>query len=102
MPPGTGSRTPSAVALASDAGVVGRIKAGIAEGNARLSRTEQIKRFQILPTFWEPGGDELTLTSKLRRKPVAQKYAAEIDALYTDAPGAGVLEPKAATAPAPA
>ena len=30
---------------------------GIAEGNTRLSRTEQIKRFQILPAFWEPGGD---------------------------------------------
>jgi long-chain acyl-CoA synthetase len=83
----------SAVALAADADVVRRIRAGIVEGNARLSRTEQIKRFQILPTFWEPGGDELTLTSKLRRTPVAQKYAAEIEALYADSPEAGVHEP---------
>ncbi|MFY1671325.1 fatty acid--CoA ligase FadD11 [Plantactinospora sp. WMMB334] len=92
----------SATALAADADVVRRIRAGIAEANARLSRAEQIKRFLILPTFWEPGGDELTLTSKLRRRPVARKYAAEIEALYADSPGAGVLEPDAALAPASA
>ncbi len=89
----------SAAALASDAGVIRRITAGIAAGNTRLSRAEQIKRFQILPTFWEPGGDELTLTSKLRRKPIAKKYAAEIEALYADVPGAGVLEPVAEPTP---
>jgi long-chain acyl-CoA synthetase len=97
-----GLADPSAPALAADAGVVERIRAGLAEGNTRLSRIEQIKRFQLLPTFWEPGGDELTLTSKLRRKPVAKKYAAEIDALYADPPGPGVLEPAATTAPTPA
>jgi long-subunit acyl-CoA synthetase (AMP-forming) len=32
--------------------------------------------------FWEPGGDELTPTMKLRRKPIAEKYAEEIGALY--------------------
>ncbi|WP_218038056.1 fatty acid--CoA ligase FadD11 [Acrocarpospora pleiomorpha] len=92
----------SAAALAADADVVRQITAGIAAGNAKLSRAEQIKRFQILPVFWEPGGDELTLTSKLRRRPVAEKYAAEIEALYADRPGAGVLEPEPALAPAAA
>ena len=90
----------SAAALAADPGVVSQIKAGIAQGNTRLARVEQIKRFQILPAFWEPGGDELTLTMKLRRKPIAQKYAAEIEALYADSPGAGVHQPEAAPAPA--
>ena len=28
------------------------------------------------------GGDELTPTSKLRRKPIHEKYAAEIEQLY--------------------
>ena len=49
----------------------------------KLSRVEQIKKFAILPVDWEPGGDELTPTMKLKRKPIAEKYAAEIDALYS-------------------
>ncbi|HEX2286012.1 MAG TPA: long-chain fatty acid--CoA ligase, partial [Mycobacterium sp.] len=54
---------------------------------------EQIKRFRILPTFWEPGGEELTPTMKLRRGPIATKYVAEIESLYAQPPGAEVLEP---------
>ncbi len=56
--------------------------AGIATGNARLSRVEQVKAFEVLPSFWEPGGDELTPTLKLRRRPIAAKYADVIDRLY--------------------
>ena len=88
----------SAAALAADPGVTRQIKAGIAQGNTRLARVEQVKRFQILPAFWEPGGDELTLTMKLRRKPIAQKYAAEIEALYAGSPGAGIHQPEGAPA----
>ena len=36
----------------------------------------------ILPADWEPGGDELTPTMKLKRKPIAEKYADQIEALY--------------------
>jgi long-subunit acyl-CoA synthetase (AMP-forming) len=61
---------------------------------------EQIKRFRVLPTFWEPGGDEITLTMKLKRKPIHQKYSAEIDGLYTSDVGDGVHEPKAAASAA--
>ncbi|MEU4245454.1 fatty acid--CoA ligase FadD11 [Actinoplanes sp. NPDC026619] len=86
----------SPAALAAEAELVGRIRAGIAEGNTRLSRTEQIKRFAILPAFWEPGGDELTLTSKLRRKPIAMKYASHIEALYDASPGEHIHEPASA------
>jgi long-chain acyl-CoA synthetase len=80
-------------ALAADPGVIAEIAAGVAEGNAKLSRVEQIKRFRVLPTFWEPGGDEITLTMKLKRKPINQKYAAEIEELYAGAPGPHVHEP---------
>jgi len=54
----------------------------VAAANGRLSRVEQIKRWTLLPTEWLPGGDELTPTMKLRRGSIAEKYAAEIEALY--------------------
>jgi long-subunit acyl-CoA synthetase (AMP-forming) len=72
----------SPAALAADPEVVAKIAAGVVEGNAKLSRVEQIKRFRILPTLWEPGGDEITQTMKLKRKPIMTKYAAEIEELY--------------------
>jgi long-subunit acyl-CoA synthetase (AMP-forming) len=50
---------------------------------AFLATAEQIKRFAILAGDWLPDSDELTPTMKLKRRPVADKYAAEIDALYT-------------------
>jgi long-chain acyl-CoA synthetase len=71
-------------ALAGEPAVQDEILAGIERANERLSRVEQIKRHTILPVDWEPGGDELTPTMKLKRKPIAEKYAAEIDAMYID------------------
>jgi len=68
--------------LSSDRSVVSAIDEAIQSANARLSRVEQIKRFTILPSDWLPGGDELTPTMKLKRKPIAAKYAREIDAMY--------------------
>lgn len=91
----------SPAALAADPDVIAQIAAGVAAGNAKLSRVEQIKRFRILPTLWEPGGDEITLTMKLKRKPIMAKYAEEIEQLYADPPPPEVHEP-AATAVQPA
>jgi long-subunit acyl-CoA synthetase (AMP-forming) len=81
--------------LAADPELIAQIAAGVAQGNTELSRVEQIKRFSVLPAFWEPGGDEITLTMKLKRRPITEKYAAEIEALYDAAPGPHVHEPKA-------
>jgi long-chain acyl-CoA synthetase len=92
----------SAEALAADSRVIARIAAGVAEGNAKLSRVEQIKRFRVLPTLWEPGGDEITLTMKLKRRPIQAKYAAEIEELYASEPGPDIHEPGSASAPQPA
>ncbi|WP_405137274.1 fatty acid--CoA ligase FadD11 [Nocardia sp. NBC_01388] len=83
----------SAAALAADKGLIDEIARGVAAGNAHLSRVEQIKRFTILPAFWEPGGDEVTLTMKLRRNPIAEKYAAEIETMYAPVLTDGVHEP---------
>jgi long-chain acyl-CoA synthetase len=69
--------------LAKDERIRAMVSEGVDAGNAKLARVEQIKYFAILPTYFEPGGDELTPTSKLKRKPIAVKYAAEIEDLYT-------------------
>ncbi|BBU23013.1 fatty acid--CoA ligase FadD11 [Mycobacterium xenopi] len=92
----------SPAALAAHPDVIAQIAAGVAEGNAKLSRVEQIKRFRVLPTVWEPGGEEMTLTMKLKRRPIAEKYAAEIEELYAEQPGPHVHEPAAAPTAQPA
>jgi long-subunit acyl-CoA synthetase (AMP-forming) len=70
-------------AMAGEAAVLEEVTAGVERANWHLSRVEQIKRFKVLPCDWPPAGDELTPTMKLKRRPIAEKYAAEIDALYT-------------------
>ncbi len=68
------------------------VLAGVKAGNEKLARVEQLKRVRLLPAAWEPGGDELTPTMKLRRKPIAEKYAHEIDTLFDKSPTDEVLE----------
>ncbi len=70
--------------LAEHEAVRQAIEAALASANERMARVEQIKKFKILPTEWAPGGDELTPTMKLKRKPIDRKYAAEIESLYAD------------------
>jgi long-chain acyl-CoA synthetase len=58
------------------------VRRGIERANEQLARVEQIKKWKMLEEEWEPGGDELTPTMKLKRKPIAEKYKDEIEALY--------------------
>jgi long-subunit acyl-CoA synthetase (AMP-forming) len=73
-------------ALANDPGVRAALEEGIAAANQQLARVEQIKKFAVLPDLWEPGGDEVTPTMKLKRKPIAAKYAQQIEELYAGKP----------------
>jgi long-subunit acyl-CoA synthetase (AMP-forming) len=68
--------------LARDPRVRAAVHEAVDKANARLSRVEQIKKFHLVAGDWAAGGDELTPTMKLRRKPIAQKYAREIEAMY--------------------
>jgi long-subunit acyl-CoA synthetase (AMP-forming) len=68
--------------LAGDERVRAAVQEGIDAANAKLARVEQIKKFHLVPGDWLPAGDELTPTMKLKRKPIAQKYASQIDAMY--------------------
>lgn len=54
----------------------------VALANKQLSRVEQIKRYRLLDSEWLPDGDELTPTSKLKRRIIATKYTDVIDELY--------------------
>jgi long-subunit acyl-CoA synthetase (AMP-forming) len=62
--------------------VIEAVQKEIDAANDHMARVEQIKKFKILPTEWEPGGDELTPTMKLKRKPIGEKYNEEIEELY--------------------
>jgi long-chain acyl-CoA synthetase len=55
---------------------------GVNAANEQLAQVEQIKNFKILDTEWQPGGEELTPTMKLKRKPIHETYSREIEALY--------------------
>jgi len=68
--------------LADEDAMLVAVAQGIDEANRHLARVEQIKKFRIIPGDWAPGGDELTPTMKLKRKPIAQKYAREIEEMY--------------------
>jgi long-subunit acyl-CoA synthetase (AMP-forming) len=70
--------------LASEDAVRDAIQSGIDAANEKMARVEQIKKFSIIPGEWLPGGDELTPTMKLKRKPISAKYEAEIEALYAN------------------
>ncbi len=63
-----------------------RVRAAVQEGidaaNTTLARPEQVKKFTIVEGDWLPSGDELTPTMKLKRKPIAEKYAEQIEELY--------------------
>jgi long-subunit acyl-CoA synthetase (AMP-forming) len=69
--------------LAEEARVIEAVQEGIDEANRHLSRVEQIKKFRIVRGDWLPGGDELTPTMKLKRKPIVEKYESAIEEMYS-------------------
>jgi long-subunit acyl-CoA synthetase (AMP-forming) len=79
---GQGIEDTSLASLAADERVQGAIAAAVDGANAKLARVEQIKKFEIVRGDWLPGGDELTPTMKLKRKPIAAKYDDTIEGMY--------------------
>jgi len=55
----------------------------VADVNQGLSHPEQIKKWTILDADFVVG-DELTPTMKVKRKRIAEKYGAQIEALYSE------------------
>jgi long-chain acyl-CoA synthetase len=57
----------------------------VAKANATLPDVQQVKRFLLLNKELEADDAEMTRTRKVRRRFVAEKYAAVIDSLYSGA-----------------
>jgi long-chain acyl-CoA synthetase len=70
-------------ALVSNDQVRAAIEAHLEKVNSKFARVEQVKKIAILPHDLSQEGGELTPTMKVKRNVVADKYAGEIDALYS-------------------
>jgi len=69
-------------ALAADERVLAAVQSAVDDVNSQVSNVEGIKKFTVLAEDWLPGGDELTPTMKLKRKPIGRKYGEQIEAMY--------------------
>ena len=81
-----GIENPSAETLATDPILLEEVGRAVGEVNRHLSRIESIKKFRVLPVEWTVDSEELTPTLKMKRRVVNEKYRAEIDAMYAEAP----------------
>ncbi|MHA0287888.1 AMP-dependent synthetase/ligase [Mycobacterium sp. C3-094] len=69
--------------LADDPDLTAEIDAAVKNANTAVSKAEAIRKFRILPVDFTVETGELTPTLKVKRKVVADKFAAEIEGLYT-------------------
>jgi long-chain acyl-CoA synthetase len=56
----------------------------IHEVNAGLANFETIKRFRLVPEEWTQDTGELTPSMKLKRRVIAERYAAAVSEIYAD------------------
>ncbi len=84
---------PEASAGLTEEAIADSLRAAIRRANTELNDAEQIRRFAVVGETWLPGGDELTPTMKLKRKAIAAKHAALIEALYGGEDSHAVLRP---------
>jgi long-chain acyl-CoA synthetase len=69
--------------LATNPEVIAEVERGVEEVMAQFNNAERVKKVSILPEEWMPDSEELTPTSKLKRRGILSKYAAEIEAMYS-------------------
>ncbi len=69
-------------ALAENPEVQAEIDAGLLEVMAKFNNAESVKKVKVLGQEWLPDTDLLTPTSKLKRRGILTRFAAEIEALY--------------------
>ncbi|KAA8962657.1 long-chain fatty acid--CoA ligase [Mycobacterium sp.] len=79
-----GKRPGTSVAdLVADPDLRAEVEAAVKQANLSVSQAESIRKFRILPVDFTESTGELTPTMKVKRKVVAEKFAPEIEAIYT-------------------
>ena len=71
--------------LAEDPDLTAEVELAVKDANQAVSHAESIRKFRILPVDFTEDTGELTPTMKVKRKVVAEKFASDIDALYSKA-----------------
>ncbi|MGW0463361.1 AMP-dependent synthetase/ligase [Streptomyces tendae] len=70
--------------LVAHPAVRAEVDRAVAAANSRLSRPEQVKRYELLAGEWGPATGELTPSLKMRRRVIRDKYAEALAGLYGD------------------
>jgi long-chain acyl-CoA synthetase len=78
-----GIEATSLAELADNTQVKDEVDREVAAAMASFNNAERVKKVAILHEEWLPDSEELTPTSKLKRRGIHGKYAKEIEALYT-------------------
>jgi long-chain acyl-CoA synthetase len=63
--------------------VVAEVQRAVEECNRHVAQVEAIRAVKILPVEWTAESEELTPTLKLKRRVVHEKYAEQIEAMYS-------------------
>jgi long-chain acyl-CoA synthetase len=69
--------------LVTDPDLNAEVDAAVKQANMAVSHAESIRKFRILPVDFTEDTGELTPTLKVKRKVVAEKFAHDIEAIYT-------------------
>ncbi|BBY09096.1 AMP-dependent synthetase/ligase [Mycobacterium noviomagense] len=69
--------------LATDPDLVAEVDAAVKQANLAVSHAESIRKFRILPVDFTEDTGELTPTMKVKRKVVSEKFAPDIEAIYS-------------------
>ncbi len=68
--------------LATNPKVVSAVEREVADVMGQFNNAERVKKVRVLGDEWLPDSEELTPTSKLKRRGIHAKYAAAIETLY--------------------